>query len=808
MAQSTSPQSPRTDLAKLGVNRVAVIGSGTMGGALAAHFANAGMLVYLLDIVPNKLTPDEEKKKLTLEHPAVRNRIVNAGMETIRKSKPAALFTSQVIDRITPGNLEDRFAWVGEADWILEAIVENLAIKRQLMARIDAVRKPESIVTTNTSGIPIHEIAANCSDSLKTHFLGTHFFNPPRYLKLLEVIPTPQTLPAVLDFVKCFGETVLGKGVVVCKDRPNFIANRIGTYAGILGLRYTLDHGYSFDEVDDMTGPVIGHPKTASFRLLDLVGIDIMTHVADNLYPAVPEDEGREDLKAPALLHEMLQRGWLGNKSGQGFYKQVKTAQGKEFHILDPKTMEYKLQQKTQSDSLANSEMYEDLGERLRFMVTQDDRAGKFIWDTTAKTLAYASNRIPEIADDIVSIDNAMKWGFANQVGPFEMWDLLGVASTLARMDKEAIQAAPWVREMVETGHPSFYRDGKYYDLAAKSYAPLPSSPNVIWLREQKVIRQNDSASLIDLGDGVACLEFHTKMNSLDEGIVEIATAAMEQVDKDFVGMVVGNQGEHFSAGANVMMVGLAANDGRWDDIDKIGKALQDFTLAMRYSNKPIVTAPFGYTLGGGCEVMMAGSRVVAHAESYVGQVEVGMGLLPAGGGCKELLRRIVSPAMQTPNADPLPFMQRVFELIGMAKVATSAEEARQMGFMGAADRVVMNRDQQIAEAKRTILSMAAEGYRPPIRGKTIYAAGERMLAALRVAIYSMVQGKYISEYDAKVGEKIAYVLCGGKITAPTWVDEQYILDLEREAFISLCGEEKTRERIWHFLSTGKMLRN
>ncbi|HEX7593920.1 MAG TPA: 3-hydroxyacyl-CoA dehydrogenase/enoyl-CoA hydratase family protein, partial [Anaerolineae bacterium] len=702
----------------------------------------------------------------------------------------------------------DNFDWVHEADWILEVIVENLEVKRQLMARIDAVRKPDSIVTTNTSGIPIHQIAANCSDSFKQHFLGTHFFNPPRYLKLLEVIPSPQTSREVLEFVKCFGETVLGKGVVVCKDRPNFIANRIGTYAGILGLRYTLDNGYSFNDVDEMTGPVIGHPKSASFRLLDLVGVDIMTHVADNLYPAVPEDEARADLKSPELLHEMLKRGWLGNKSGQGFYKQVKTAKGKEFYVLDPKTMEYKPPEKKQYDSLANSEMYEDLGERLRFMVTQDDRAAKFIWDTTAKTLAYASNRVPEIADDIVSVDNAMKWGFANEVGPFEMWDMLGVADTVARMEKEGIRVAPWVKEMLATGHASFYKDGKYYDLAAKDYKPLPKNPNVILLRDQKVIKQNDSASLIDLGDVVACLEFHSKMNALDDGIVEIATAAMEQVDQNFVGMVVGNQGEHFSAGANVMMVGLAANDGRWDDIDRIGKALQDFTMAMRYSAKPVVTAPFGYTLGGGCEVMMAGSRIVAHAESYIGQVEVGMGLVPAGGGCKELLRRIVSPAMQTPNADPLPFMQRVFELIGMAKVATSAEEARQMGFLGAADRVVMNRDQQIAEAKRTVLQMVAEGYRPPIRGKIIYAAGERMLAALRIAIYSMVQGKYISEYDAKVGDKIAFILCGGNLTSPTWVDEQYILDLEREAFIALCGEEKTRERIWNFLSTGKMLRN
>ncbi len=808
MAHSINPQSESTDLGRLGVNRVAVIGSGTMGDALAAHFANAGISVYLLDIAPNKLTLDEEKKKLTLDHPAVRNRIVNAGMDAIKKSKPAALFTPQTIDRITPGNLEDNFDWVHEADWILEAIVENLEIKRQLMARIDAARKPDSIVTTNTSGIPIHEIAANCSDSFKAHFLGTHFFNPPRYLKLLEVIPSPQTSLDVLQFVMRFGETVLGKGVVVCKDRPNFIANRLGTYAGILGMRYAFEHGYSVNEVDDMTGPVIGHPKTASFRLLDLVGVDIMFHVAENLYQAVPEDEARADLQAPAFLREMIQRGWLGNKSGQGFYKQVKTAKGREFHVLDLNTLEYKPAEKKSYDSLANSEMYEDLGERLRFLMTQDDRAAKFIWDTTAKTLAYASNRVPEIADDIVSVDNAMKWGFANEVGPFEMWDLLGVADTAARMEQEGIRVAPWVHEMLKTGHSSFYKDGKYYDLGAKDYQPLPKSPNIILLRDQTIIKQNESASLIDLGDGVACLEFHTKMNSLDEGIVEIANAALEEIDKNFVGMVVGNQGEHFSAGANVMTIGLAANDSRWDDIDKIGRALQNFLMAIRYSPKPVVTAPFGYTLGGGCEVTMAGQRVVAHAESYIGLVEVGMGLIPAGGGCKEMLRRVVSRAMQTPNVDPLPFLQRVFETIGTAKVATSAEEARQMGFLGAADRVVMNRDQQIAEAKRTVLTMVAEGYRPPARGKIIYAAGERMLAALRIAIYSMVQGKYISEYDAHVGDKLAYVLCGGNLTAPTWVDEQYILDLEREAFVSLCGEEKTRERIWNFLSTGKMLRN
>ena len=790
------------------INRVVVVGSGTMGGALAALFANAGIPVYLLDIVPNKLTPDEEKKGLTLQHPAVRNRIVNAGFDATKKARPAAFTAPTIADRVTVGNLEDHFDWVREADWVVEVIVENLKIKQQLMERIDAIRKPDCIVTTNTSGIPIAEIAAGRSKSFQQHFLGTHFFNPPRYLKLLEVIPSPATSPAVLKFVADFGETVLGKGVVICKDRPNFVGNRIGTYAGILGLKYTLENGYSFNEVDDFTGPIIGHPKSASYRLLDLVGIDIMYHVANNLYPAIPDDESREDVKPPALLKDMVDRGWLGNKSNIGFYKQVRVGDKREFHVLDPKTMEHKPTVKSSYDSIVNAEIYDTLGEKLRYIVSQNDRAAKFIWDTTAKTLAYASKRIPEIADEIYAVDNAMKWGFANDAGPFEMWDMLGVAESVARMEKEGITVAPWVKEMLKTGHPSFYQDGKYYDLKSKGYCPLPQGKNVIVLKKQNVIQSNDSASLIDIGDGVACLEFHTKMNSLDEGIVEIANAAFEQVEKNFVGMVIGNQGEAFSAGANVMTIYMAAEEKEWGKIDEIAKALQNFLMSVRYSPKPVVTAPFQYTLGGGCEVAMAGARIVAHAESYVGLVEVGMGLIPAGGGCKEMLRRVVSPAMLTPGTDVLPFLQRVFETIGLGKVATSAEEAKQMGFLAPSDRIVMNKDHLIAEAKRTVLEMVAEGYRPPVRSKNIYAAGERMLAALRLALYSMVQGKYASDYDAVVGGKLAFVLCGGNITAPTWVDEQYILDLEREAFISLCGEEKTRARIDHFLNTGKILRN
>lgn len=792
----------------LTIKRVVVVGSGTMGGALAAHFANAGLEVSLLDIVPTQLNSDEAKKNITLEHPAVRNRIVNAGLQAVVKSKPAALFTPQTVERITLGNLEDNFDVVARADWILEAIVENLQVKQQLMERVDAVRQPDSIVTTNTSGIPIAAIQQGRSLSFRRHFIGTHFFNPPRYLKLLEVIPGPDTLPEVVQFVKQFGEGVLGKGVVICKDRPNFVANRLGTFLGSFALRYAYENGYGVSEVDDFTGTLIGHPKTATFRLLDLVGIDVMYHVAQNLYSAVPEDESHAELKMPDFVGEMVKRGWLGNKSGQGFYKEAQEDGKRKFYALDLHTLEYSKPPKIFHDSISGAEMHETLPERLRFLMTQEDRAAKFIWDTTARYLAYASQRVPEIADDIVSVDNAMKWGFAHELGPFETWDVLGVRATVERMADQDIAVAPWVTEMLTAGHESFYQNGSYYDLKTKAYQPIKPRPGFILLKYTKVIQENDSASLRDLGDGVACLEFHSKMNALDDSIVEVAQTALDEVDRNFVGMVIGNQGEHFSAGANVMTIGLAAEAGEWDKIAQVTKTLQDFLMAVRYSYKPIVTAPFGYTLGGGCEVAMSGSRIVAHAESYVGLVEVGMGLIPAGGGCKEMLRRVVSPAMQTPNADPLPFLQRVFETIGTAKVATSAEEARQLGFFDATTRIVMNRDQLLAEAKRNVLQMAAEGYHPPVRGKNIYAAGERMLAALRIAIYSMVQGRYISEYDALVGQKLAYVLCGGSLTAPTWVEEQYILDLEREAFVSLCGQEKTRERIWHFLNTGKPLRN
>lgn len=790
------------------IRRVAVIGSGAMGGALAALFANAGLDVSLLDIVPNALNADETKNNLSLDHPAVRNRIVNAGMQAVVKSKPAALFTPQTAEKIRVGNLEDNFDFVAQADWILEVIVEQLEPKRALMERIDAARKPESVVTSNTSGIPIQAIAQGRSESFKQHFLGTHFFNPPRYLKLLEVIPSPDTLPQVVEFVKTFGETVLGKGVVVCKDRPNFIANRLGSFLGAYVMRYALENDYRVDEVDEFTGTAIGHPKSATFRLGDLVGVDVMYHVAENLYHAVPEDESRADLKPPDFLKTMVERGWLGNKSGQGFYKKVRQESGKEkFYALNLRTLEYERPEKFYFDSIGNAEMLDTLPEKLRAINSGEDRAAKFVWDTTAHYLAYASHRVPEIADDIVSIDNAMKWGFAHEAGPFEIWDMLGVAETVQRMESGDLAVAPWVKEMLAAGNTTFYKNGSYYDPASKTYVSKREPLNVVVLKNKTVVAENDSASLRDLGDGVAVLEFHTKLNALDESLVEVARTALEEVEKNFVGMVIGNQGEHFSAGANALTIGLAAENGEWEKIDEVARALQDFIMTVRYSRKPIVTAPFGYTLGGGCEVTMGGARIVAHAEAYVGLVEVGLGIIPAGGGTKEMLRRVVTPAMQTPNVDPLPYLQRVFETIGTARVATSADEAIQLGFFGPDTRVVMNRDHLLSKAKKTVLHLVSENYQAPARTK-IYAAGERALAAMRIAIFSFVSGRQISEYDAVVGEKLAYVMCGGKLTAPAWVDEQYILDLEREAFISLCGQEKTRERIWHFLNTGKPLRN
>lgn len=803
------------------IQRAAVIGAGTMGAAIAAHLANAGVPVYLLDIAPNKLTEKEEAAGLTLEHPKVRNRIVKEGFERMSKARPASFVSPDRSRLITIGNLEDNFDWIGEADWVLEAIIEKLEPKQQLMARIEATRKPTSIVSTNTSGIPIASIAAGRSDEFRKHFMGTHFFNPPRYLKLLEVIPTADTDPASVEFISRFAEQRLGKGVVICKDTPNFIANRLASVSGAFMLDYILKHEYTVEEVDRITGPLIGRPKSASFRLYDLVGFDVAMFVRENLYDLIPDDESREYLRSPrveALSKQMFERGWLGNKSGQGFYKTIRQNGKKEYWPLNLETMEYEAPTKPRFESMGKAKDVEPLGKRVRMLLEADDRAAQLVRALTWNGLAYASRRVPEIADDIVALDRTIRWGFMNDAGPFELWDGIGVAETVAMMEADGVEVADWVKEMLAGGHATFYQyEGEratgYYDLATKAYKPIDTDAdrNVIILKDMKasgkVIKHNLGASVIDLGDGVAALEFHTKLNALDQDILEMAEFALSKVDQDFEGLVIGNNADNFCVGANIFAIAVAAQNQDWDQIEQGIRALQDLMMRTRYFHKPVVAAPTGMALGGGAEVVMGASRVVAASETYIGLVEVGVGLIPGGGGCKEMVRRVIGPPLQTKNANVLPYMQRLFETIGQAKVGTSAAESRTLGFLSDTDRIVMNRGHVLAEAKREVLAMAAAGYTAPIPPK-LYAAGRDALAALHVGLYMFQEGAYISEYDAHVGRKLARVLSGGEISQPTWVDEQHFLDLEREAFVSLCGEEKTLERIWHMLQKGKPLRN
>ena len=802
------------------IRRAMVIGSGVMGGGIAGHLANAGIPVYLLDIVPPKLTSAEEAKGLTLENPAVRNRIVNQGLDFLKKSKPPGLFTPGRLDLITAGNIEDNLNWAKEVDWIIEVVVENLKIKHQIMAKIEEARKPGSIVSSNTSGLPIGEIAEGRSDEFKAHFLGTHFFNPARYLKLLEIIPTPQTDPELVKFMKGFGERRLGKTVVLCKDTPNFIANRVASITGTSDINFILKNNYTVEEVDAVTGPLIGHPKTATFRLQDLVGLDVSSHVANNLYPAIPHDPFREAIQGPVkeLTGKMVEMGRLGNKTGQGFYKKSKTPEGKkDTLVLDLLTLEYRQQQKPSLPLVKEAKKIESLPDRLRFIVSQDDRLAKLVWNNTALSLSYCSHLIPEIGDAFYAIDEAVKAGFFHEMGPFEIWDCLGVSATVARMEADGFKPAPWVKEMLRAGGESFYKKdgfGKlYWGQNTRSYQPIPVDSNVLILAERKeavgVIKKNMSASLIDLGDGVLCLEFHSKMNALDPDIFALGNAALEELDKGYQGLVIGNDGQNFSVGANVFTVVMAAEAKQWDQIEQGIKDMQDQMLAFQYCSKPVVAAPIGMALGGGAEICMASDRVCAAAETYMGLVEVGVGLLPGGGGCREMVKRLVSPAMKTADqSDPMPFLFKAFENIAMAKVSASAIQALEMGFLTEADRIIMKGEHRLAEAKRMVLEMAAAGYAPPPRTKSIYAIGQRGIAALTIAVQTMRWGGYISDYDFFVAKKIANVISGGPLSSPQWVDEQVILDLEREAFLSLLGQEKTIERIKHMLMTGKPLRN
>jgi 3-hydroxyacyl-CoA dehydrogenase len=804
------------------IEKVAVLGAGTMGARIAAQLANAGIPCYLLDIAPTELNAAEAKKGLALDSAAVRNRIVLAGLEAAKKSRPAAFFTEETARLVTPGNFEDNLGWCGEVDWIIEAVAEDLEIKRGLYARVEAVRKPRTIVTSNTSGLPIHLIAEGRSEDFQLHWAGTHFFNPPRYMKLVELIPGPKTRPEVMESLEEICDLRLGKGVVVAKDTPNFIANRIGTYAMLNVLRQMQALGMTIEEVDACTGPAIGQPKSATFRTGDIVGLDVLVHVVRNIYDSIPNDESRENYRLPALLEEMMKRGWLGDKTGGGFYKRVKKGGGEsEILTLDWQKMEYRPKKKAKFGSIEAGKAIEDTQARIRALVAPAiegkgvDIANQFLWGSLSESCLYAARRVPEIANSIVDVDRAMRWGFAWELGPFEVWDAIGVERMAGAIEREGKSIPPIVSKVLASPKKSFYEyekgSTKYFDLAAGALVPIPETPGIIILKSLKdrtpVVQSNSGASLIDLGDGVVCCEFHSKMNSIGGDLVAMIHAGIARLGKEFDAMVIGNQAPNFSVGANLMLVLIGAQEGEWDDIHMAVRQFQRTNMAIKYAPRPVVAAPQGMALGGGCEISLHSARIHAAAEAYIGLVETGVGLVPGGGGTKEMLIRANEHAAGAEDLDLFHALKPVFQNIAMAKVSTSAEEARSLGYLRPSDLIAMNRDRQIADAKETALAMVRAGYHPPAPAE-IRVLGEEFLAAAKLAIHMLMRGEFASTHDAVVSRKVASILAGGTITAPQMVSEQYILDLEREAFVSLCGERKTQERIAFTLKTGKPLRN
>jgi 3-hydroxyacyl-CoA dehydrogenase len=786
-----------------------------MGAQIAAHFANAGVEVLLLDIAPKELTPQEQASGLTLASQPVRNRYANAGLEAAKKIKPAAFYSSALISLITTGNFDDDLSKVAGVDWIIEAIVEKLEIKRDLYTRVEKHRKPGTIVSSNTSGLPIKAMAEGMSEDFRRHFLGTHFFNPPRYLKLLEIIPTADTRKEVVDFVADFCDRRLGKGIVFAKDTPNFIGNRIATFSSLNTIQVMVEGGYTVEEVDAMTGPAVGRPKSASFRTSDLVGLDTALYVAENLYAAIPNDEKREAMQPPEFLREMVKRGWTGNKAGQGFYKKQKGEDGKtEYWAIDINTLEYRPAQKVRFPALEAARANDSTADRIRTLVYGQDRVGEFLWKTISQNLLYTASRIPEIADDVVNIDNAVKWGFNHKFGTFELWDVIGVEKSVARMREEGQTIPPLVETLLAAGKQSFYerRDGRtyYFDLASGDYKEVPQPEGVLILKSlkerERVIKKNSAASLLDIGDGVACLEFHSKMNAIGADTISMMNYSVKEVGQNFEALVIGNQSENFSVGANIMLLLMGIQEGEWDEIAMSVRQFQNANMNLRYSAKPVVVAVQGMALGGGCEITMHGDKARAAAETYLGLVEVGVGLIPGGGGVKEMVLRAVEKTL--PNEELFPHIRKVSEAIAMARVSTSAVEAREIGFLRETDPITMNRDRLIEEAKQTALAMVREGYRQPRPRTDIPVPGQSALATIKLAIHMMIRGGFISEYDGHVARKLAHIITGGDLTHQTLVSEQYLLDLEREAFVSLCGERKTQERIQFMLKTGKPLRN
>ncbi|WP_316274115.1 3-hydroxyacyl-CoA dehydrogenase/enoyl-CoA hydratase family protein [Bacillus halotolerans] len=785
------------------IQKAAVLGSGVMGSGIAAHLANIGIPVLLLDIVPNDLTKEEEKKGLTKESPEVRSRLSRSAVKKLLKQKPAPLTSAQNTAYITSGNLEDDVEKLKEADWIIEVVVENLEVKKKIFSLVDEHRKPGSIVSSNTSGISVQAMAEGRSDDFKAHFLGTHFFNPARYLKLLEIIPIKETDPDILAFMTSFGENVLGKGVVTAKDTPNFIANRIGTYGLLITVQEMLKGGYQVGEVDSITGPLIGRPKSATFRTLDVVGLDTFAHVARNVYDNAEGDE-KEVFRLPDFMNDMLQKGWIGSKSGQGFYKK----EGKTIYELDPMTLTYGERTKMKTPALEAAKQAKGTKAKMKALIYSEDRAGQLLWNITSQTLLYSAQLLGEIADDIHAIDQAMKWGFGWELGPFEIWDAIGLRQSAEKLEQLGAEIPGWIKDMLDKGNETFYirENGKVLYYESGEYRAVKENKKRIHLQSVKetngVIAKNSGASLLDLGDDVALLEFHSKSNAIGFDIIQMINRALEETERNYKGLVIGNQGKNFCVGANLAMILMEVQDDNFMEVDLVIRRFQETMMNIKYSAKPVVAAPFGMTLGGGTEVCLPAARIQAASEAYMGLVESGVGLIPGGGGNKELyinhLRR---------GLDPMNAAMKTFETIAMAKVSTSAQEARELNILKEADRISTNQDHLLYDAKQLAASLYDTGWRPPVKER-VKVAGETGYAALLLGAEQMKLSGYLSEHDMKIAKKLAFVIAGGKVPFGTEVDEEYLLEIEREAFLSLAGEAKSQARMQHMLVKGKPLRN
>jgi 3-hydroxyacyl-CoA dehydrogenase len=792
----------------LRIRKAAVLGSGVMGSGIAAYLANIGIPTLLLDIVPAQLTKEEEAKGLTLQDMSVRNRFSTGALQKLLKQKPAPLTSKENLALIQAGNLEDDLEKLADCDWIIEVVVENLEVKKQLFSKIDQVRKQGSIVSSNTSGISVHAMAEGRSEDFKQHFLGTHFFNPPRYLKLLEIIPTKDTKAEITQFMQTFGEDVLGKGVVLAKDTPNFIANRIGTCGLLITVQEMLKGGYSVGEVDSVTGPLIGRPKSATFRTLDVVGLDTFIHVANNVYEKVEGNE-KAVFEVPSFMKEMLQKGWFGSKSGQGFFLK----QGKEILELNPQTMEYEARKKLKTASTEMSKQEKGLANKLKALLYANDRAGSLLWNIISPVLLYSAQLKDEIADNIVAIDRAMKWGFGWELGPFETWDAIGVRRSVQKMEGDGAEVPAWVKAMLEEGFESFYQkqEGHTYFYDSGDYRLLAENKKVIHLKslkeQNKIIKKNSGTSLIDLGDDVACLEFTSPNNAIGLDIIQMINLAVEEVGRNYKGLVIGNQGKNFCVGANLAMILMEAHDDNYFEIEMVVRHFQQAMMNIKYSSKPVVAAPFGMTLGGGAEICLPASRTQASSETYMGLVEVGVGLIPGGGGNKEFYIKHLNNMANGVDFDLQKVANKVFETIAMAKVSTSAAEARSSNFLDKKDGISVNGDHLLHDAKQAVIHLFEGGYQPPVR-KKIPVVGETGYATLLLGAQGLKYSGYISEHDYKIAQKLAYVIAGGKVPYGTEVDEQYLLDLEREAFLSLVGEAKSQQRMQHMLLKGKPLRN